>query len=265
MEAHPANLCLLNHSDTMARLGHRLILESSAPVNHQQDQAQMNEDSEQMRKMYLSILEEQFRHPEVPDYWKKQFILTAEGILQKLSSYDSEISHEVKIGYINTSQLTTHMYSFKDRKVILVGRYQSQDQCCDIVLRSSNDTNVSRIHIIIIPIPNEKKYALIDVGSFYGIKIVKKGDTVVDESSLPNSRRVLFVSFDEFAVVQTGSDFIVINPKECVICMEKPRGVMLHCGHNVVCPECSRQIAQCPVCRAQIQERIFPWSCQSSF
>ena len=64
------------------------------------------------------------------------------------------------------------------------------------------------------------------------------------------------------------SDKCVAAPQEdkksdastCVICLCEPRGALLKpCNHVCACLECSRQLTQCPVCRADIwqRERIF--------
>ncbi|XP_048775362.1 E3 ubiquitin-protein ligase mib1-like isoform X2 [Ostrea edulis] len=47
------------------------------------------------------------------------------------------------------------------------------------------------------------------------------------------------------------------DEKECVICMETtPDCVLCDCGHLVTCMECGKKITVCPVCRAEIRQRI---------
>eukprot|EP01063_Lacrimia_lanifica_P035121 TRINITY_DN6624_c0_g4_i1.p1 TRINITY_DN6624_c0_g4~~TRINITY_DN6624_c0_g4_i1.p1 ORF type:complete len:393 (+),score=49.86 TRINITY_DN6624_c0_g4_i1:1164-2342(+) len=44
--------------------------------------------------------------------------------------------------------------------------------------------------------------------------------------------------------------------KECVICLERPRGVILYpCGHRCACVACADRLSRCPVCRAEIEYR----------
>ena len=49
---------------------------------------------------------------------------------------------------------------------------------------------------------------------------------------------------------------------ECIVCMERPRAVLLVCepprvcNHLLVCTTCAAALAECPNCRATITTRI---------
>jgi len=54
------------------------------------------------------------------------------------------------------------------------------------------------------------------------------------------------------------SDVSDTNGNECVVCLEKPRDVViLNCGHICSCKDCSTMLTQCPICRGHIT-RIVP-------
>jgi len=101
----------------------------------------------------------------------------AESIFQILNEVqrpsDEQLS-EIKIGYVNTTLHATQLYTFTDKKSYSCRRYGFQDVIFDITQRSINDGSVSRIHVVIIPFFNTKKFALIDVGSLTGIRLLKK-------------------------------------------------------------------------------------------
>src|SRR4051794_13289179 len=66
-------------------------------------------------------------------------------------------------------------------------------------------------------------------------------------------RSALLLDWNEWAVLQLGPDQkpLVINPKQCVVCLEAPREVKFdECGHYVVCKGCAAKAATCPLCRA---------------
>jgi len=74
--------------------------------------------------------------------------------------------------------------------------------------------------------------------------------------SQPGHRRPLLMGVDETAVLllePTGRR-IVLNPKECVICLDAPRDTIFDCGHHVCCASCSCLIRNCPVCRMHIKK-----------
>ena len=51
----------------------------------------------------------------------------------------------------------------------------------------------------------------------------------------------------------------LVEPVEskCIICMTEERDhVLVPCGHKGTCKECSRRLAQCPVCRKDVRDRI---------
>ena len=68
---------------------------------------------------------------------------------------------------------------------------------------------------------------------------------------------------NETAVLRLGPEraglTLVINPKDCVVCMDAAREVAFGCGHFVCCAECAAnvQAAQscpaCPIYRAPIE------------
>ena len=48
------------------------------------------------------------------------------------------------------------------------------------------------------------------------------------------------------------------NPdNDCTICMEKPiNSVIIPCGHLCCCYKCGKELASCPICRANIEKIV---------
>lgn len=45
---------------------------------------------------------------------------------------------------------------------------------------------------------------------------------------------------------------VLKDQKTCIVCMELPRGLRLGCKHFVLCPNCIKNLEECPMCRAPI-------------
>lgn len=68
----------------------------------------------------------------------------------------------------------------------------------------------------------------------------------LSNTSGENKGDILRKQIDEFA---TG--------KECVVCMEADRDtVVMNCKHFVMCNACAHLVQECPICRAQILDRV---------
>mmetsp|Transcript_21161 Transcript_21161/g.18653 ORF Transcript_21161/g.18653 Transcript_21161/m.18653 type:complete len:450 (+) Transcript_21161:299-1648(+) len=78
-------------------------------------------------------------------------------------------------------------------------------------------------------------------------------------SSFPKQRNILQYNINDTIHLKLGKDEygtdIIINPKLCIVCMEKARVLRLNCGHQVLCHQCYNKIkqnmysSQCPICR----------------
>ena len=49
--------------------------------------------------------------------------------------------------------------------------------------------------------------------------------------------------------------YVSDNGRECVLCLEQPRGLRLPCGHKVLCAGCVKSVSECPVCRLPFDRR----------
>lgn len=45
------------------------------------------------------------------------------------------------------------------------------------------------------------------------------------------------------------------NEKNCCICMENRRNVIIKCNHFVLCNKCSRLVNECPLCRTEYETK----------
>ena len=156
-------------------------------------------------------------------------------------------------------QLDGRLFSFSTDQVVTIG-----------LPGYANDIETdagSRMHCIILPVVDE--LYLCDVGGKFGFSVTERSTSErgmparAIDCSRPHARRVLRVGIRETAVVQLvpsrrrgpGSTAVVLNPKVCTICLDKPREVRFECGHYVCCRSCSQQLRQerCPICRAQLR------------
>lgn len=117
----------------------------------------------------------------------------------------------------------------------------------------------SRVHAIIFNVG--LFLVLCGVGSFHGFGIVSRssapGGRGDSDWSRQGQRRPLIVDLKETAVMSLGGFLqMTINPKDCVVCLARPREGVFDCGHFVCCNKCAGELPlsmhRCPVCRAPI-------------
>jgi hypothetical protein len=211
--------------------------------------------SELLRDTYIEIFEEQKRLTSTnegdKDWWIKQFTDSAELLIQKFKdeNKDIEVNREnqaqsITIGY------KTNLFEFnpEEQKIIMVGRREE----CTIPFTPTR--GCSRLHAVIYFIPELHKILVADMGSLTGIVTTKRSKGELS-SSTPLNRKLLVFDYDESAILKCGDETIMISPKECVVCMNRPRNCELACGHYVTCNECATKLPnnKCCICRAPSQ------------
>jgi hypothetical protein len=140
-------------------------------------------------------------------------------------------------------------YTFNSSdRVIFVGRSEG----CNINLEC---TCTSRIHALIYLLPEMDTILVVDVGSQSGIKTVSRSSGQEIMHSLPYKRNVLSFKWNEIVILELGIKKIVLNCKDCLICMEKPRSYKFSCNHYAVCDSCVNKITTCPICRESINKK----------
>ena len=81
--------------------------------------------------------------------------------------------------------------------------------------------------------------------------------------SMPNQRFVLRFNKNDTVHLRFGETNVdlIINPKPCVVCLDKARTIRNKCGHLVLCSTCyehmicsSQQCALCPICRSKLDK-----------
>merc|ERR1712048_671014 len=79
------------------------------------------------------------------------------------------------------------------------------------------------------------------------------------QDSMPNKRHILRFDVEDTVHLRIGLQMnLIINPKECVVCMDKARSIHTECGHFVLCSVCFERIAaskspRCPICYAPMK------------
>ena len=155
-----------------------------------------------------------------------------------------------KIG-LNTQSIVT-----TSGCVLTCGRYREND-----IYTGEIDQAVSRIQFFILVIDNS--LIILDGWSFMGTKVKSVNDKTSGlqiKSSLPQQRYVLRFERSDRIHLRLGQNVdLIINPKECVVCMENARTIRNSCGHFVCCQDCFDQILSsdnslCPICRKKLNQ-----------
>lgn len=136
-----------------------------------------------------------------------------------------------------------------DEKVLMVGLRPF----CNIQLDlgSQQRAGVSRAHCFLINFPGG--ILVVDAWSLGGTKIRHREDGQEElYISRPGRRQIFSVPHHEAVILQMGCQIVMLNPKVCLACSERPITVRLECGHRALCAKCHRNpaCAECPLCRA---------------
>jgi len=140
------------------------------------------------------------------------------------------------------------------QRVVTIGRAPFNDVSLPRAV-----TAVSRVHVVVFNVG--LFLVLCDVGSRNGFGIVSRSSAPAGRGdadwSRTGQRRPLMVDLNETVVVSLGGCLrVTINPKDCVVCLARPREGVFDCGHFVCCRHCAGELPLsmhvCPVCRAPI-------------
>jgi hypothetical protein len=188
--------------------------------------------------------------------WKRESALVAQLTAEKLGiapTGGDDTTTTLTIAY----NRVLHSWDQKEGP-IMIGRLAE----CHIHLPPNAHQSVSRMHAIVLAFPHLGMYVVVDMGGLFGFDTLKRSGLNEDGtpkpcvSSRPNDRNVLVFAWDEIAIIKLGlSETIAINPKECLICFERPRMVTFNnCGHHVTCGDCTTRINACPLCREPVDD-----------
>lgn len=202
----------------------------------------MNSTSDTMREVYLEIL----KNKNIAD---KRFTEIGEEYISTAPFADSDtVSSEKWV--VVTVGLDTYVFS---KNIISFGKLK----WCDIV---TNDMECSRLHFLMFILPH-KKYkdftgvcVVADLGTRNGISTVDRTSDEPNISSKINERNLIIFGLDEIVKLKCGKTELTVvskdtEPKECIICYDNIRQIVLPCNHFTVCERCSYSIDSCPVCK----------------
>ena len=122
---------------------------------------------------------------------------------------------------------------------------------CDVIFQ---ELSVSRLHVVIIPTGDGYMH-LVDVGSLSGVNyyFIGENDSVVHQSIRSCGARSVRLRTDATVLLEIGAKQLVLNPKKCIACEDRPRSTMFACGHYCLCHPCSMRVAICPLCRTDVE------------
>lgn len=221
-----------------------------------------NCSNQNLRTTYQQIFDEQTKsHSLDPNWWKLPFTLCANKFADHLKQElmkepnqgkqdDDQQDDNIKIAKVGGLIQT---FDSARQATLFIGRHPG----CDLVLTEfPHDRNCSRLHCVFYPLRSLNSILIVDVGSASGIYTLKRSNKHKDlVSSTPTHRRVLLFDWNEFAIVQLGDRKLILNPRDCVVCMERGREVTLkECQHCCCCSSCLVNLSECPICRVAINE-----------
>eukprot|EP01062_Namystynia_karyoxenos_P083197 TRINITY_DN9522_c3_g1_i1.p2 TRINITY_DN9522_c3_g1~~TRINITY_DN9522_c3_g1_i1.p2 ORF type:complete len:612 (+),score=182.75 TRINITY_DN9522_c3_g1_i1:70-1836(+) len=196
------------------------------------------QEEEQLRKDYLEVIQK--------ESWKQELLDVATAIVLQTEMNPCMAAPEAEAGWVVTVKYGRHIHEFRENRALCIGRNDG----CDLILNQSA-LACSRLHCVIFALPEKRRLLVADVGSCVGVRMVERSGPEGLMHSLPQLRRPMLLQWGETAVLQLADQTVVINPKECVICMSRHREVQFPCGHYVCCKQCSGKCqGRCPVCRS---------------
>jgi hypothetical protein len=213
---------------------------------------QLKLDQDEIRKGYITILDEQqTKHANDRTWWRTQWRAIGEGFSR---SFDDDVQplldKELDV-YVQGSH--TIGFLFRDYTAITIGRLPG----CHVSLSKYEDQTCSRVHAIILLLPQRNEIHIMDVGSVSGIDVIKREHTEEGRvyHTLKNHRAPIILPWGENVWLQMGSKQVNLFGRKCVICLENNRSCMLRpCNHYVCCKDCVDKVVVCPICRQSIQK-----------
>jgi len=138
------------------------------------------------------------------------------------------------------------------------------------------ETDISGVHLIIIPLANEK-FLIFDPFSPFGSEIVDLNklthNKIIEIEKCGNLNRYnnpMIVSVNEAFSIRIGKSIATFIPRSpdreeeetrtCSFCLEKFPDIKLSCGHSCVCNECCTKIKKCPLCEKEIISACYGYS-----
>lgn len=133
---------------------------------------------------------------------------------------------------------------------IWVGRHSDCDVRLDL-------PQYSRRQFVLVPFREFGILALIALGGHAVTEVIQRSNGKTDApcATASRSNSVLVFDLDELVELRLSStESMLINPKLCVVCLERARNVQLDCQHFVACSMCTAKLTECPLCRSAIQQ-----------
>ena len=278
MASHSDNSHLYNQTESKnnfysSEIATHLFSALSVPVVSKTNETVVDK-TEVLRTHYLQIFKKQQTNVD-KFWWKTQFLESGNMLVEKLKknlleSESATLTEKYKFESKDSSDLSTsnslvcwykgkkYTFGYTTQSVIIVGTFDG----CDIKLEKETYCNnfgqhklfvPSRVHAIIYVLKELDLLVVADVGSLTGIENVQRDNTSLAlEYSKMGNRKTLIFGIKEFAKLKLGQAHFVVNPKICIVCMDKLRECTLTCGHCVVCNGCKAQITECPLCKKAI-------------
>lgn len=224
-----------------------------------------------LRDCYLDVMATQMQLPNDPEFYKKAFGSLCHELLDKLFSANRDQEQPAdsnaggnsgEISFLNISFMGKHFtIDMLEKPVCFLGRMSRND-----IYIPDPITQLGRVAIIFYYFPKTNRLLLVDPGSLNGISLVQRehqSESSSSSSAMAGRRsaykpNVIELDGGERAIINVAGRPMTINPKTCIICMDRPRSCkFMPCGHFVVCDPCAKHFdpqagTKCPICRAKV-------------
>ena len=138
------------------------------------------------------------------------------------SKDNDELRYQLRINNQKIESIKSSMFTF--------GRYERNDI-------TDSEQSLSRIQCFIFII-NDALF-IMDGWSLCGTMTISVNGTKSNSKhSMPNKRTLLRYNKTDTIHLRVDAIDLIINPKECIICMENARVIRNSCGHYVSCKTC---------------------------
>lgn len=193
-----------SYSDSIRKIHSFQGTDPTSTFSNENTQNLINNEADKMRTQYLELfkIQENFDGEGTnPGWWKTTFrgiSVTLVDELYKTSNKEEKTNQETKVAFMEFEKITL---SSEKYSCILVGKRRD----CDLVI---NSNSISRLHAVIYFFKEKRKIVVVDVGSFFGIKMSSRSSTKKLINSLPKDRKVIELEWGEKVSLLLGGNVV---------------------------------------------------------
>lgn len=157
-----------------------------------------DQEMESLRSDYLKLIEE--------NDWMEQLLLISHNLQESIREKMFLLPVESVTNLTLFVSLGTNISELSPSLPFTVGRNPG----CH--LGSASNLSLSRLHVVIFPMPEYGKVIICDIGSLCGITMKKRSSNQPCVSSFPNDRNIIVIEYGETALFELGTYELMVSP-----------------------------------------------------